>query len=240
MKKLLLSILLVSPLTLLAQNFYFRVGANTANFVLKAESGSDPVNQYVMRPMFGLAYETSINDKLFFRPELLYSEKGLKIRPFSRSYPHSSFRLGYVEAPLFLSFNKKTSKGHRLMLDIGPYFALGISGSYKTVDSDFRTETTTKGKVRYYNEVNEGNVDKIEDDEYVLKRTDFGFKAGVGFQFNGVRINAFYSRGLVNTIPRVTLSGFEQNNNREYNSVFTLSFDFLLNEGQKTKTTNDK
>lgn len=231
MKKLILIIIFFSPLTLLAQKFYIRLGANASNVVIKTDSDNDPVNQYVIRPIFGFAYNASINKTISFRPELLYSEKGLKIRPFAREYPQSNYRLGYIEMPIFLSFSKRSGKNGRFIFDIGPYFALGITGSYKTLTSDFGTDPNTeKGKVIYYNEVNEDNISKIEQDDFVIKRTDFGIKFGFGFEFKDLAINAFYARGLVNTIPNVDMSGYEENGNREYNSTITISFAFLLNE----------
>ncbi|MDN4163933.1 outer membrane beta-barrel protein [Cytophagales bacterium LB-30] len=236
MRKHLLIIFLLASFTLSAQDFHFRFGANLANLVLRTDTDNDPVNQYVVRPMFGLAFEAPITDKLIFRPEFLYSEKGLKIRPRTGKYPQSSFRLGYLEAPLFFSFNTKISKDNRFMLDIGPYFALGFTGSYKTVTYDFnRSVKTTKGMVVYYNEVDDAKIEKIEDDVFILKRVDFGFKFGFGFQFKTVSVHSFYSRGFVNTIPKVTATGYEQNKDREYNSVITLALGFLLNEKKESE-----
>lgn len=89
----------------------------------------------------------------------------------------------YIEIPLLLSYRVKLSDAAQFQLNVGPYFAFGVSGKQ-------RIESTFPGLKSY-------EIDSY--DEYDgMKKQDIGIHAGVAVTYNNFYAGACYERGLKN------------------------------------------
>ncbi|MGI6341782.1 MAG: porin family protein [Bacteroidales bacterium] len=93
---------------------------------------------YKFKPAFnaGIFAEFSIADEFYFRPELLFSSKGIiyhKVQDLSldtKAEYTDKTTLNYLELPVYFVYKHDLSSGN-IMLGVGPYFAYGLNGKVK-------------------------------------------------------------------------------------------------------------
>lgn len=126
----------------------------------------------------GISYRLPISNALAIQPELLYIERGTEFDiEFSifRTEIESEFK--YVEIPVlaYLKLGDLPINVH-----VGPYFGY-------LADIEYRFSTILQ----------DGSVeDEIDDNRDDYNRSDYGFVAGVGLQFQRVTIDLRFTRGL--------------------------------------------
>jgi hypothetical protein len=145
MKKntLISAFLLTACLTINAQTrFGLKVGANVANQIEVPDLG---IISYTSHPIMafqaGVLMEIPISKKVFFQPNLLFSQKGESVDFLNRRY---NLRNNYLDLPLNIGY-KITPKFN---ISGGPYLGYLISSSISDVDSD-TTRTTREGNFVY-------------------------------------------------------------------------------------------
>ena len=128
----------------------------------------------------GLFAELPITSRLALQPEVSFTTKGAELQ-YDNAFAQGTgkFRLNYLEVPLLL----KANLTENFNVLFGPYAAF-------LVDSKITNESSD-GSYNF-----EDNID--EDD---LNKFDYGFAAGIGFDFDSFGIGARYNYGL-NTVGK--------------------------------------
>ena len=130
-----------------------------------------------VRPSFhaGATVDYAFVKSLSIRAALLYTEKG-----FKSNFGKAS--AGYVELPLQASYHIVTPTGVEFLLNVGPYFAYGISGKtqYEPEDLTFKYA---------YNQDSFGG-------KGFFKSFDMGVSAGIHVKLWHVLLGVNYEYGL--------------------------------------------
>jgi hypothetical protein len=144
MKKITLisAFLLATCLTINAQtHFGVRAGVNIANQIIVPNTIDRPTSFPIMAFHAGILMEIPISTKIFFQPNLLFSQKGESADFLNRRF---HLRNNYLDLPLNIGY-KITPKFN---VSGGPYLGYLISSSIADVDSD-TTRTTREGNFVY-------------------------------------------------------------------------------------------
>jgi hypothetical protein len=158
----------------------------------------------------GLFYDKDILPNLYLRVGAMYSPKGsyLKYADHGYSYYQKTFAR-YIEVPV------------QVKAKTGPFYALG--GIYGAYAVNCNTKSGYKLKSGYF---------PVNDDEINLKKIDFGFKIGAGYQYKAGPFNIFfqgdYSLGLLN-IAKNNGDPESGQNGKLRNKVFGLSAGMMIN-----------
>ncbi|HIT97267.1 MAG TPA: PorT family protein [Candidatus Merdimorpha stercoravium] len=124
-------------------------------------------------------YRLQLTSKVpvFFEPGLMLQFKGGKITRDGTSYTQS---LTYLEIPAMFSYRFRINDTWAIQPALGPYFAFGITGTYKW---SFL-----------------GQTDSVEQfgSDGALKRGDMGLKIALGALINRIYTGIGYDLGLVN------------------------------------------
>lgn len=202
MKKttVLLSILAVAGLTTTAQaqvRFGVKGGVNLANYSGLSDAEKEG-SENLINANGGVMMNAPITSDGFFsiQPELLYSGKGIK---FKGDGYEAVDRMHYLDLPVLAKIN-----ADGLIFEAGPQLGYMIS----------RKGTLTAGGVT------------AEDSDFSgVNRFDFGYIAGVGYEFdNGFGLGVRYNGGLLKVEKEV--SGQEQS--KAKNSVFQFQVGYLF------------
>jgi hypothetical protein len=148
----------------------------------------------------------------------------------------------YIELPLNLVY-----KNSGFQVFAGPYFGLGLGGSFKH-DYSFEANGEDFDSNDFYDndsytlkpvigEVDDDMYEDYLDDEDVLdlyRAFDFGLNLGVGYQIKEVLFNIGYSYGLTNLTPKYNADGYEidedyTENVIQKNRVLTFSVSYFFN-----------
>lgn len=99
----------------------------------------------------------------------------------------------YLEIPLLASYRVKLSDAAQFQLNLGPYFAFGLSGKKKV-------KSTFTGQQDY-------DIDSF--DEYDgLKKQDIGIHVGTAITFDNYYVGVSYERSLMN-VSNVTNANYQ-------------------------------
>ncbi|TGE26205.1 porin family protein [Hymenobacter metallicola] len=202
MKKttVLLSILAAVGLTTTAQaqvRFGVKGGVNLSNYSGLTDE-QKKFDENLVNANGGVMLNAPLTDDGFFsiQPELLYSGKGIK---FKGDGFESVDRMHYLDLPILAKIN-----ADGLIFEAGPQLGYMVS----------RKGTLTAGGVT------------AEDSDFSgVNRFDFGYIAGVGYEFdNGFGLGVRYNGGLLKVEKEV--AGQEQSNAK--NSVFQFQVGYLF------------
>lgn len=194
MKKLnsflfLLSILLASGVQ--AQEFGLHAGINLGNASSEGFDGPGIDRPALVGPIFGVVADFPLTDKIHFRPELNYIQKGFKRKVDEPGFGSASIsaRLNYLELPLNFAYGIPAGK-NKVLVGIGPTLGFGLSGKAKD-----RYEPVGEPVEEEEYDINFGS-DEMEDD---LKAMDLGLNFFLAFQMQqGMFFKAGYNIGLSN------------------------------------------
>ena len=184
---------------------------------------------------FGAFIDYSFSDALSIRPELLFSSKGYSFDIEKiygdggaeiEGYMRTTFN--YLEIPINVAY-----KINDFQIFAGPYIAFGLGGRDKMkleVDGESLEEKIKlKPKFGKLNDDDFEDEDEDEDDYDYFKAFDFGLNLGFGYAFGPISVNAAYSLGLGNTIPKY--EGYEDTD-KERISNRLLSFSVAYTFGE--------
>ncbi|MDP4272056.1 MAG: porin family protein [Bacteroidota bacterium] len=182
-----------------AQRFGVKAGINLASFYGDDSKGAKSIPGYHI----GGVVEFPVNYDFSIQTELLLSKKGAKyagilssygdipdINDGIRDYDYSDKPL-YIEVPINAVFNFDSWTG-RIVIAVGPYFAIGVGGK-RTYESTLNGKKTTKSFNLYSREMLNYYP------WYNYKQVDYGIGANVGYEFaSKVFANIGTSIGLSN------------------------------------------
>lgn len=177
MKKVFLSLSLLAGLSYAAQaqgiKYGVKAGASLTNF-----TGSDTGDaKNIFGFHGGLVANFAVNDAFSIQPEVLYSMKGAKLEEsLGMGYTvKSTVRLHYIDVPVLARVN-----AGGLFFELGPQVGFLAAAKQK-------------------NEITGGPLGSSSDNDIKsgIKRVDFGYAAGLGYQLsNGPGIGLRYNGGF--------------------------------------------
>lgn len=147
--------------------FGISVNSLTTNFNYgKANAEFNPFKKNYSGLQAGFSYQAGITPMFSLVPELYFATKGGTLKennPFTGG--KSTLRINSLEMPVLARLHC-----NKLYLNAGPYVSYNVGGRLKVDGMNTTSATTTK--------VTFGNT--AAD----IKRWDFGFQAGAGYNFN--------------------------------------------------------
>jgi Outer membrane protein beta-barrel domain len=198
-----------------------------ANLAFGKEEFDNTGLPFTTKPLIGFfagfLAEIPFGEKIAFRPELNFIQKGDKSTIFS-SYENKR-TLNYIEVPLNVVYKLKLGSGN-FFFGLGPSLGYGISGKNK---SNSTTDVKFDGKKQ--EDINNG----LGDDKEHLKAFDFGADVLVGYKLGmGVFFRLGYTYDFININPEKDKSY----KNRGFNVGVGYMFGGSHETKSKTKTTN--
>ena len=207
------------------------IGGRLSKTVASERSFGEP-NRLLLMPSIGAFYRFDWSDRWSISAQLLLAGRGNK-----RVFGSSSFkeRTYYLEIPLQV----ERAIGRHFQVFAGPYFSYGLFGKsiatirygdlilddrdpYIDRESTFRTEekisfATKEGRNR---------------NAQYLYPIDAGFNLGANYRFDPFVLSAYYSIGLVNTIPPYKDSDRSQSTYKEHYRLvsFSVAYDITSKE----------
>ena len=198
MKKL-TTVLLVSLLATISTKAqtYVQAGLNLAN-ITSTNNGQTQDNKWLPTFNVGIMSRFGISSTFDLESGLLFTGKGAKAQSTSGSdYVKATFNPLYVELPLNavvkipLSANAKQN----IFFHAGPYVAVGVGGKSTTDVSVAGVTSHTSSSIKFNND--DPTTSQQEGAAYDrLKRFDYGFNLGGGFDFGKLLLRANYGFGL--------------------------------------------
>ena len=176
MKKIFVTsiLLLISSYTVQAQKLKYglKVGVSLSN--LRGNNGIVEDASSIVTPQFGGFVYWKLSDKMSFKPELLYSKQGAKLKGEIRENELSA---SYLNIPLM--FQRHISK--RMALEFGPQLGILLKFKYKI-----------------YRDI-EGDIVGVESQHTDGRNSiDFGLNLGGVYQLeNGLNLYLRYNFGLI-------------------------------------------
>lgn len=173
----------------------------------------------------GLVFQFKFNKSWVIQPEIVYNGKGLKAK-IDKEYEDTSltgkwdYSLHYFEIPLVVKYVLGAGSSFGPYLELGGYYGYLISGNYQEY-------------IKYGERILIDESRDIDDsfalDGVRTNRHEFGFKVGLGAEFNVngavMFVGLRYSRGLTDILEyEVKPDKYE----KTYNQVFQLSVAYLF------------
>lgn len=142
---------------------------------------------------FGMSVDIPIAKSFYLQPGLCWTKKSAKLQIYDGGGIQSfTFRPFFVEAPLLVSLRLNYSRLFQLHVNIGPYIALGATGTVQGIDlfhPTYNKGTNMLGQTVWLG---------APTTPATLHRFDMGLSVGLGVQIWRFRIGLKYDYGLVN------------------------------------------
>lgn len=186
-----------------------RAGVNFQNLNGKIE-GSNADGDILTAFHAGIEVPIMIAPEFYIQPGALYSMKGA----VSKNNSDIKTKLSYIEVPINFVYKPMLGMGN-LILGVGPYMGIAISGKIKNGSDDT--------KIKFDNKI---TALQAETDPY-YKRLDFGGNLLAGYQFSSkffFQLNA--QLGMTNILPEV--EGTSTEDHKLKNTGFGLSLGYAL------------
>ncbi|MFZ1529897.1 MAG: porin family protein [Ferruginibacter sp.] len=206
-------LILVLPFNLAAQHVGAHIG--TSIFTLKNTIQQDGLsfslnNKSRVGIAIGAFAEFPLRSKFLFRPELNFIQKGGELNfTDGTDKVETKHTLNYLEVPLNFYYTTDAGKG-KLLLGVGPYFGIGISGKAASVITLSGQTTSASSPIKFDGK----NEDQVTDDNVHYKALDYGLTCSGGYRLpGGLSFIAGYQFGFSNNSPNSSL----KLNNRGFN-----------------------
>lgn len=217
-----------------AQNYGVKASFNMYN--VNAKVNDKKVENLKITPVFdaGVFAEINVADEFFVRPELLFKQKGFKVKESTTilnttTEVKGNTTLNYIELPVYFLYKGALSGGN-ILVGVGPYFSYGLFGKSKveTVTSgslvpgdNITTNETTDIKFK-------GDVKKDDDKKYeYVAPFDFGGNVMAGYELsNGLQVAITASMGMINTLPKYEGTKPEKSSTKNLGFGLSLGYRF--------------
>ncbi|MEP7164616.1 MAG: porin family protein [Ferruginibacter sp.] len=233
MKKIIL--LIVSAITVnvsMAQlSFGIQAGANIAFGKITVDDTGLPT-LFTNDPKIGITggflAEIPISEKLAFRPEINFIQKGSKTNTtLSIFNEFHKITLNYIEIPLNVVYKMRAGRGN-FFFGLGPTLSIGISGKEK-ITNDYDPTKDTIVDVKFDGK-NSDNLASNDESRH-LKRFDAGANILAGYKLPmGLFIKLGYTYNFLNIDPN--------KNNGYKNRGFNICVGYMLFDS-KAKAPSD-
>ena len=206
MKKAIFIMMLAAiTLSMSAQKKYWDSSRPDHRFGYSVQAGLNFNKQYTMEDEgadhafstgfhAGIGVDVNIIRSFSVTTGVYYFQKGWKDSYSDyRGYYDTKDNAAYVQLPLLASYRVALSDAVRFQIDLGPYFAFGISGKTKT---DYN-----------FGEPIHKEYDSFDEYEG-MKKFDCGIHLGASVNYSHLLAGVFYERGLKN-ISRIQGEKFQ-------------------------------
>jgi len=169
--------------TLLAQNslkFGPVAALNVAWFRYQAGLSDADVTPVVGYQVGGMA-DYQIAKSIALQPAITYSSVGSKVKEKNET---TSYAPAYLNIPLLIALKKDLASGAKIFANTGPYLAIGLGGKIET--------NGKKSNISWSSDAKEND----------LKRGDFGWCLGLGFEKNDFQFSLLYQLGITDISPK--------------------------------------
>lgn len=203
-----------------AQLFYAQGGLNLAN-ITKTNDGHTEKNNMLATFNAGFMGRFGLSKEIDLESGLLLTGRGSKAETYfngGNDYVKSKFNPLYVELPLNLVVTAPLDKTSSIFFNGGPYIAMGVGGKSKTDSKIGPLTSSSSSSIKFSND--DPFTSQQDDAAYdKLKRFDFGFNLGGGFQLEHLLLKVNYGFGLAK------INSTQSNNTaNDKNKYRTLSF----------------
>ncbi|WP_127126647.1 porin family protein [Pseudoflavitalea rhizosphaerae] len=184
--------------------FGVRAGANFTNLNGKDEEDNKLENKMKVGFHVGVNAEIPLADEFYLQPGVLFSTKGAKLD----GEGDVKMNLGYIEVPVNFLYKADLGEG-KLLLGVGPYVGIGITGKVKGDGGE--------ADIKFTNDAKMEDMGKVP-----LKRIDAGGNLLFGYEFANkfsVQLNA--QLGMLNLVPK--FEGEKPENEKIKNTGFGVS-----------------
>ena len=169
------------------------------------EFGGNNTQEYNFGFQIGLIYEIAINDQISIQPELLYLQKGYKIKfEFMDSFSsEQEVTINYLELPILAKMKFGDTESLNFFAIVGPSFGYALSGDGKFTEIT-NGETTTDTE----------EIEFSENDEF--ERLDVSAAIGGGMSIPINLFNLFFEGRYLLGVSNLNDDEFDQTsiNNR--------------------------
>ncbi len=154
------------------------------NFSKQYNVGDGADNDFCTSFQGGLAFDVNVVKSFSVNTGVMFIQKGYRSEYSDyRGMMKTKDNISYMEIPVLASYRVKLSDAAQFQLNVGPYFAFGISGKQKV--------TSTFPGLQDY------EIDSF--DEYDgMKKSDMGIHVGIAVVYSNIYVGANYERGLKN------------------------------------------
>ena len=204
---------------------YVQGGVNLAN-ITKTSSGQTQSNNLLTTFNAGFLGRFDISTPVDLETGLVFEGRGSKANTYFGSthddnYVKTKFNPLYLELPLnlVLRFPLEDDKKHKaknLFVHAGPYAAMGIAGKSSSETKILGNTSTSSSSIQFSND----NPFTSQQDDAAynkLKRFDFGFNIGGGFDLDKLILKVNYGYGF--TKINSTQSNNNTDNKNKYRTV---------------------
>ncbi|UII25849.1 PorT family protein [Fulvivirga maritima] len=161
-----------------------------------------------LSPKLGIYADFEISQSFLIRPGVFYSGKGTEY-DFGGSDNDVAIS-EYAEIPV-----NAVLKLHKVEIFAGLYGAVLLKKRFKP---------GAEGMDRLY--VDGMYLPRYVPEDKGLRRADFGFQMGVGYNFQPMRVSAGFSRGFYNLFQKA--SNYDGSKSTAFNKVFNVSIAYSL------------
>jgi hypothetical protein len=235
MKKLMMTVCLFA-MTFFALQAQFqigpKVGMNLANCNFSLEDGdNEPDTKMRLSYAVGIGIDYGFSDAFSIQSGLMYTSKGYSddleegLEDGAEVDGYARYILNFIELPINAVF-----KMSGFQVYVGPYVAYGLGGKYKWdyTYTYMGIEESDDGEIKIKSFMGEVEDADLEEDETAVYALDYGLNLGLGYQFDKVLINAGYSIGFSNMIPKYADSPDYRDKNKFTNRVITFSLAYMI------------
>lgn len=221
MKKLLLSILVISATVVSAQEkkvtFGVKAGMNVSSVNGKGTDDADAKIGFNV----GLTADYAIIENVYLLTGLDFTTKGAKYSDILIGDDEDlggivkgdlTFNPMYLQLPIHIGYKYHLNDAVTLVAQAGPYVALGVGG-----------KATAKAKVLGTEIKEKSNIFGSGDEDLDYKRFDFGLGLAFGVEYQKFNVKAGYDFGLVNYASNEGSGDFKTRNGNFY---VTLGYHF--------------
>ena len=187
MKKILLTFVLCGlvGVAFAQTNFGVTAGLNVSNETVKAGSLT-LTPDWKAGFQAGVFMDYALTPQISLIPELLFTQRGMKMKEMFGEKIDASLTLNYIQLPVNVAYKFDLGNEQCFFPFVGPYVGYAISGKDKMG--------------------NESENIKFGSGEEETKPLDFGLNLGIGYQFEKIIFKLQYNLGLadLSNVPNVT------------------------------------
>ena len=185
----LLSVLMITVISVEAQvRAGLKAGFNLSNVYAEDIKTGDS-RSFEMRPGFqaGGILDIAIRESFSVQPGARFATQGFIDKYEDNGSFVRNFVLYYIQIPVNAQYRLALGEDMGLLFQAGPYFGIGLSGKQKSTKNDVKQSLSDANK-----KIEIGN----DNGSDIYKSVDYGFGAGVGFEFFKFQLMAEYNFGL--------------------------------------------
>ncbi len=229
MKKILLITLFATTIFTTRAQVYVDGGVNFAN-ITRTSSGETQDNNLLTTFNAGILGRFGLSTPVDLESGLIFEGRGAKAKTYFGSthddnYVKTKFNPLYLEVPLNLVLRFPLEKDANLFVHFGPYIAMGVGGKSTSETKILGATSNSSTSIKFSND--DPFTSQQDDAAYnKLKRFDFGFNIGGGFDLGKIILRANYSYGLAKI--NSTQSNNSASDRNKYRTV-SLSLGIPLN-----------